>query len=217
MKRLSSFQFPDIAVHRLVTGPIQENAYLIRHSSGNAVLVDPGDDAQDLLELVRRSGSTVLAVLLTHAHFDHIGAVQAVREALEVKVYLHREAWSQYAQAGLAAQRWALPFTQPEAPDLELPEGAFSVGNLEFRNLYTPGHAPGHVALFSSAGFVVSGDALFKRGVGRTDLPGGDQDLLFERIRTQLYTLPDDAVVFSGHGEETTIGLEKTQNPFVRP
>jgi hydroxyacylglutathione hydrolase len=216
MNRLSSFTFSDLSAHRLVTGPIQENTYLIRASSGDAVLVDPGDDASDILELVKRTDSRVLGVLLTHAHFDHVGAVQAVREALEIPVYLHREAWSQYAGAGLAAARWNLPFVQPAPPDLELPEGAFNVGTLAFTNLFTPGHAPGHVALHSSHGFVLSGDALFQGGIGRTDLPGGDHDLLLERIRTQLLTLPDDTVVLSGHGAETTIGHEKIGNPYLR-
>ncbi|NJK44439.1 MAG: MBL fold metallo-hydrolase [Pleurocapsa sp. SU_196_0] len=216
MNRLSSFTFSDLSVHRLVTGPIQENTYLIRASSGEAVLVDPGDDAPDILELVNRTNSRVLGVLLTHAHFDHVGAVQPVRETLEIPVYLHREAWSQYSQASSAAARWNLPFVQPAPPDLELPEGAFSLGTLAFRNLFTPGHAPGHLALCSSHGFVLSGDALFHGGIGRTDLPGGDHELLLERIRTQLLTLPEDTVVFSGHGAETTIGQEKTGNPYLR-
>ncbi len=217
MNRLTGFEFPDLTVHRLVTGQIQENAYLIRHRSGDAVLVDPGDDAADLLELVKGTDSNVLGILLTHAHFDHIGAVQATREALHAKVYLHRDAWDSYSRAHIGAERWNLPFTQPTTPDLELSEGEFSLGALRFRTLFTPGHAPGHLALYSSHGFVLSGDALFRGTVGRTDIPGGDAGLLLERIRTQLYTLPDETVVFPGHGAETTVAAEKRSNAHARP
>ena len=215
MKRLSSFVFGTIQVHRLVTGPVQENAYLVMGADAQGVLVDPGDDADDLLALIRQTGAKPEAILLTHAHFDHIGAVQPVREALEVPVYLHPDANAQYAQAGLAAARWNLPFHQPEAADHELLPGLLEIAGLTFTVLFTPGHAPGHVSLHSSAGFVLSGDALFQGSIGRTDLPGSDQDRLIDSIRTQLLTLPPDTVVFSGHGAETTIGIEVQGNPFL--
>ncbi len=209
MQRLSSFVFGKLELHRLVTGPVQENCYLIRHESGAAVLVDPGEDAAEILELVSKTNSSVKAILLTHAHFDHIGAVQAVREALKVEVWLHPDARDQYMHSYLAAARWNMPFTQPDAPDHELLVGTWKQDKLEFEVLFTPGHAPGHVSLYSSAGgFVLSGDALFKSGIGRTDLPGSDHKTLISSIRTQLLRLPPETVVFSGHGEETTIARE---------
>jgi hydroxyacylglutathione hydrolase len=209
MQRLDSFAFGKLELHRLVTGPVQENCYLVRHETGAAVLVDPGEDAADILEMVQKTNSSVKAILLTHAHFDHVGAVQATREALNVEVWLHPEARDQFMQSHLAAARWNIPFTQPAAPDHELPAGIWQLGELEFEVLFTPGHAPGHVSLYSEAGgFVLSGDALFKSGVGRTDLPGSDHETLISSIRTQLFTLPLETVVFSGHGEETTIGKE---------
>jgi hydroxyacylglutathione hydrolase len=209
MRQIQSFSFGALELHRLVTGPVQENCYLVRHESGEAVLVDPGEDAADILELVKSSNSSVKAILLTHAHFDHVGAVQATREALKVDVWLHPEARGQYDQSHLAAARWNMPFTQPAAPDQELLAGTWTLGELEFEVLFTPGHAPGHVSLYSKAGgFVLSGDALFKSGIGRTDLPGSDHASLISSIRTQLFTLPGETVVFSGHGEETTIAKE---------
>jgi hydroxyacylglutathione hydrolase len=209
MQRLDSFTFGALELFRLVTGPVQENCYLLRHESGAAALVDPGEDASDILELVQKTNSSVKAILLTHAHFDHVGAVQATREALNVEVWLHPEARGQYDQSHLAAQRWNIPFTQPDAPDHELNPGTWKFDELEFEVLLTPGHAPGHVSLYSkSGGVVLSGDALFKSGIGRTDLPGSDHATLISCIRTQLFTLPGEIVVFSGHGEETTIANE---------
>ena len=216
MQRLSQFNFGDISVFRLVTGPIEENAYLIRATDASGILVDPGDDAEDVLELVRRSNAKPNAMVLTHAHFDHIGAVQAVREALKIPVLLHPDARGQYNQAHLAAQRWNLPFAQPAPPDADLQTGPLEFGALKLEGLFTPGHAPGHVSLSSNTGFVISGDALFRGSIGRTDLPGCDHALLIASIREHLLTLPPETVVFSGHGTETTIGREISSNPFLR-
>jgi hydroxyacylglutathione hydrolase len=214
MKRFD-YSFPEIKVVQMVTGQIQENAYLIIHDSLEAVLVDPGDDAQEILEIIQGEKAKVKAILLTHAHFDHVGAVQATREALHCPVYLHEDAWVSYSRAHIAPARYNMPFVQPEAPDHSLEVGTINFGNLEFNALFTPGHAPGHLALYSKAGFVLSGDALFHGSVGRTDIPGADTELLLERIRTQLYTLPDETIVLSGHGRSTTIGREKASNPFT--
>jgi glyoxylase-like metal-dependent hydrolase (beta-lactamase superfamily II) len=216
MNQRPTQSFGDVTVYCLVTGPIEENAYLIRHSSGDAVLVDPGDDAPDILGLVRATASNVRAILLTHAHFDHIGAVQEARVALNAPVHLHADAWTPYSRAYLSAERFNLPFTKPEPPDHELEPGVIACGALSFLALFTPGHAPGHLAFYHQSGFVISGDALFRGTVGRTDIPGADTALLLERIKTQLYTLPDDTVVFPGHGANTTIGAEKRSNPHTQ-
>ena len=141
MQRLSTFKFGHLELHRLVTGPVQENCYLVRHESGAAVLVDPGEDAADILELVSKTNSSLKAILLTHAHFDHIGAVQEVRTQLSVDVWLHPEAREQYLQGHLAAVRFQIPFTQPDAPEHELLAGTWKSGELEFEVLFTPGHA----------------------------------------------------------------------------
>ena len=216
MNQRSSFTFADVTVDCLVTGPVQENSYLIRHVNGDAVLVDPGDDAGDILELVRLTGAKVLAIVLTHAHFDHIGAVQATREALAAPVYLHEDAWTPYSRAHISAERFNIPFTQPAAPEFKLELGALAFGALEFLALFTPGHAPGHVALYSQNGFVISGDALFKNTVGRTDIPGADHELLIRQIKSELYTLPHETVVLPGHGSDTIIGAEIVSNPHTR-
>jgi hydroxyacylglutathione hydrolase len=210
------FEFVNTNVVQMVTGQIQENAYLVRHSSGEALLIDPGDDAGKILGVVAQEQARVGAILLTHAHFDHIGAVQACREALGCKVYLHQDAFDPYSRAHMAPARFGLTFTQPEPPDVALTVGTHRFGSLELTALFTPGHAPGHLAFYFADGFVLSGDALFAGSIGRTDIPAGDLDLLLERIRSQLYTLPDQTVVLSGHGRDTTIGHEKANNPFAR-
>ena len=215
MNQRPSFTFEDITVDCLITGPVQENTYLIRHASGDAVLIDPGDDAGDILELVRVTGAKVLAILLTHAHFDHIGAVQAVREALEIPVWVHADALEQYSNVTTIAAKWGLSIPQPTPPEHLLAPGKISFGELELDGLFTPGHAPGHLAFYSSHGYVISGDALFRGTIGRTDIPGGDHALLLERIKTQLMVLPPETMVFSGHGSETTIGAEARGNPHL--
>ena len=215
MERHTQFSFPTARVDRLVTGPVQENAYIVVGADSRGVIVDPGADAEDILGLVETLGARIEAVLVTHAHLDHMGAVDPVRDALGVPVYLHPDARETWDQAHVTAARWNVPFAQPRPADRNLELGALEIGSLQFSVLNTPGHAMGHVSLYSSQGFVLAGDALFKASIGRTDLPGGDHALLIESIRSQLLSLPPETVVLSGHGLETTIGAEARSNPFL--
>lgn len=203
-------------VWTLPTGPLQENAVLVAGPQHEGFLIDPGDDAGRLQALVEASGVTVRAILLTHAHFDHIGAVQPLREALGVPVYLHPADLPLYRLGAASAARWNLPFTQPADPDHEIaPDQTFQAGDLTLHTRFLPGHAPGHV-VFLAEGFVVAGDTLFQGGIGRTDLPGGHGPQLLQGIHEQLLTLPDDTAVYPGHGPRTTIGAERRTNPFLR-
>ena len=198
------------------TGPIQENAVLIAGIQQEGFLIDPGDDADRLLTLVRGSGVTVRGILLTHAHFDHIGAVQPLREALQVPVWLHPADLPLYRAGAQSAARWNLPFTQPADPDHEITPGqTFTAGDLTLTAQFLPGHAPGHV-VFTAPGLVVAGDTLFRGGIGRTDLPGGNHPQLLAGIREQLLTLPGDTMVYPGHGPRTTIATEIQTNPFLQ-
>ncbi len=215
MKPHTSFNFGPITVHRLKTGPIEENAYIVLGADARGVVVDPGDDADNILELIRTSNAVIEAILVTHSHFDHIGAVEAVRRELKVPVFLHPDARTQWDQSGFAAARWNMPFEQPGPPDRDLETGRLEIAGLSFDALPTPGHAQGHVSLYSSHGFVLSGDALFQGSIGRTDLPGGDHALLLSSIREHLLRLPPETVVLSGHGSETTIGAEAHSNPYL--
>lgn len=216
-----AFTHGDLHVASLSTGPIQENAVLVWGPEQEGFLIDPGDEADTILAWVRANGVRVQAILLTHAHFDHIGAVQPVREALGVPVYLHPDGAELYRAGAQSAARWNLPFVQPQAPEHEIVAGQqFRAGSLTLTARDLPGHAPGHVVFVAEVqgqpGFAVVGDTLFQGSVGRTDLPGGDHNLLLEGIRRELLSLPDDAAIYPGHGNPSTVGQERRSNPFLR-
>lgn len=206
----------EIRIWSLPTGPLQENCLLVAGAQQRGFLIDPGDDAGRILDLVRQSGVTVQAILLTHAHFDHIGAVQPVREALNVPVYLHPLDRTDYDSGKARAALFGLPFVQPAAPDHAISQGQlFTAGDLSLTARELPGHAAGHV-VFVGQGFVIAGDTLFAGSIGRTDLPGGNHPQLLSGIRAELLTLPDDTAVYPGHGPATTVGRERQTNPFLQ-
>ena len=197
-------------------GAFQENSYLVLDpASQRAVLVDPGAEADALIEMVRASGATLEAIWLTHAHIDHIGAIADVKRLWDVPIYLHPADQPLYDRGAMQAAVYGIPFEQPPAPDRTLAEGDIvTVGSLDFDVLHVPGHAPGHVA-FVREGHMVGGDLLFAGSIGRTDLPGGDYATLLASIRGVLFAFGDDARVYSGHGPATTIGRERRTNPFL--
>jgi hydroxyacylglutathione hydrolase len=198
-------------------GPLQENCTLL-HDGKEAILIDPGDEAQRLLQRLKSKNLTLKAIWLTHAHFDHVGAIAEIQEALgNIPVYLHPNDTVLFENAQLAAQRWEIPFRQPMTKTLELKDNqTLEFANAQIHCLFTPGHAPGHIAFYvPSEKFVIAGDALFRGSIGRTDLPLGNHKQLLESIRSRLFTLPDETVVYPGHGPKTTIGFEKQSNPFL--
>lgn len=204
-----------VRVWTLPTGPLQENAVLVAGPDSRGFLFDPGDEPERVLSLVRATGVQVEAILLTHAHFDHIGAVQPLREALGVPVYLHPDDEPMYAAGHLAAAQWGLPFNQPAPPDHPIAPGQrFEAGALTLTARPLPGHAPGHV-IFVGEDFAVVGDTLFAGGVGRSDLPGGNHAQLMEGIQRELLTLAPETVLYPGHGPATTVGREAQTNPFL--
>jgi hydroxyacylglutathione hydrolase len=196
-------------------GPFHENSYLVvDDATGRAVLVDPGDEPERLLAMLARSGATLDAIWLTHAHPDHVGGIEGVRRALPVPVYLHPLDRPLYDQATEAAAAFGVALEQPGPPDRPLAEGdVVVVGRSRFDVLHTPGHAPGHV-VFRGHGLLLAGDLLFRGSVGRTDLPfanGADMEASLARVSA----LPAQTVVYSGHGPPTTIEEELATNPFL--
>lgn len=196
-------------------GPFQENSYLVADDAGRAILIDPGDDGDVLLAMVRDSGVTLEAIWLTHAHIDHIGAVEAVRRVHDVPVHLHPADLPYYERlSARAAEMYGVSFEQPVAVPAELAEGAvLSCGALSFEVMHVPGHAPGLVA-FVGHGVALSGDLLFAGSIGRTDLPLSDpfaMDASLERFAT----LPGETIVYPGHGPATNIATELRSNPFL--
>ncbi len=196
-------------------GPFQENAYLVVDETTNkAVFVDPGDEGDRLLEVLRRSGATLEAIWLTHAHVDHIGAIAALRRVHDVPILLHPLDEPVYAAGESVARMYGIPFERPPHPDAPLAEGqALRVGTAAFEVMHVPGHAPGHV-LFVGDDLVLGGDLIFAGSIGRTDLPLSDPAAMQESLN-RAATLPERLVIHPGHGGSTTVGRELKSNPFL--
>ncbi len=186
--------------------------------SREAIVIDPGDDVSDIVEIIERNELKVRMIVITHAHIDHIGGAQKLRARTGAPVYMH-EADKLLADS-LAIQAAWLGVETPENPGIDTParEGdMLRAGPIEAQVLHTPGHTPGSISLYLPLeSKLIAGDTLFRGSIGRTDLPGGDSATIARSIRGKLYTLPENTIVFPGHGETTSIGAEKRSNPFVR-
>lgn len=200
-------------------GPIQTNAYILRNENNDALVIDPGGDGPELIQWIKDQQLRPQAILLTHAHFDHIGAVDDVREAFSIPVYLHHleEDWLGSPELNRSsAFLGRTHITAKPAEHLLKGEQILEIGPFSCKVLETPGHSPGSVSFyFESNEIVFSGDALFAGSIGRTDLPGGDHSLLLSSIDSKLMELPEETIVACGHGPTTTIGAEMDSNPFL--
>ncbi|MBR7797801.1 MBL fold metallo-hydrolase [Agaribacter marinus] len=202
-------------IERMSLGPLGTNCYLV-HDNQQALIIDPGGESAKIIHFLSEKNIEPLAILLTHGHFDHIGAVDDLRKYYKVEVYIHKleASWLEDPQAN-----GSLYFMQrgilTSRPDRLLHPGKMAIGNFHFDVIHTPGHSPGSVTfIFSNAKFIVSGDVLFNEGIGRTDLPGGDMKQLEDSIINQLYRLDESLVVYPGHGPKTSLIHEKKHNPF---
>ncbi len=201
----------------LTTGPFAENGYLVADpESREAVIVDPGEEAALFLARLKSEGWAPRAIWITHGHIDHVAGVAEIRAETGVPVLLHPADRPLYDNAPHQAMMFGLRMDAPPPPDRDLTDDlTLNVGGCAFQVIHVPGHSPGHVA-FVADGVCLSGDVLFAGSIGRTDLPGGDTETLMTSIRDRMFGLPDDTVVWPGHGPATTIGEEKRTNPFVR-
>ncbi len=208
-----------LRVESFSLGPLQTNAYLLINAAGNrAVVIDPGMNPSRLVKRIAELELEVEAILLTHAHFDHMGGLEEVRQAAGCPVYLHdlEADWLTDARKNGSA-RWSdvTPPIVAEPAEHALDEGqTLELIGLSFRVMHTPGHSPGSVSFLYDT-HLFSGDVLFRQSVGRTDLPGGRDVDLHHSIANKLYKLPSDVTVYPGHGPRTTIGYEKANNPYV--
>ncbi|MCD8508741.1 MAG: MBL fold metallo-hydrolase [Bacillus sp. (in: Bacteria)] len=205
---------------QLPLGPLQTNGYVLYDiNDSKGIMIDPGGDGDELIAWLKEQGISIEVILLTHAHFDHIGAVDAVREAFQASVYLHKEEadWLEEPQLnGSALFPGIEKISAKPADKLITSESSLKIGNFVFEVYHTPGHSPGSVSYYlKSSNVVFSGDVLFRGGVGRTDLPGGNEETLMNSIHNKLLSLPDETIVANGHGPVTTIGEEKETNPFI--
>jgi glyoxylase-like metal-dependent hydrolase (beta-lactamase superfamily II) len=210
-----------VQVRTFTGGGFGENAYLaVCESTGASVVIDPGADAPRIAATIAAEGIDVRAILLTHAHIDHVEGVADVRHAVpEAPIWLHPDALGMYRAMPHQAARFGLDLEAPPEPTDEfVPGQPFDFGDCSFEVRFTPGHAPGHVTLFEArAGVAFVGDVVFHGSIGRTDLPGGDLKTLMKAIRAEILTLPDETVLYSGHGPPTTVGTERVGNPFLIP
>lgn len=201
-------------------GGFAQNTLLVECADRrSAVLVDPGAAAPQALAAAKRKGLAVREILLTHAHFDHVERVALARRATGAPVHLHPADRPLYDDAAARGVRFGLPFEVPPPPDKDLVPGrTLTVGGSEFRVVFVPGHAPGHVMFVCDAdALALVGDVVFAGSIGRTDLPGGDYGTLMTSIRSQVLVLPPETRLFPGHGPPTTVGREAQTNPFLVP
>lgn len=197
-------------------GALGTNCYII-YDQKTALIVDPGGEAEKVITFLESEGLVPQAILLTHAHFDHIGAVDELRNHYNLDVYLHEEEADWLENPDLNR---SLMFTREavrtKPPEHLLKPSKMDISSFRFEVIHTPGHSPGSVSfIFHEHAFIVSGDVLFQQGIGRTDLPGGSAAVLEASIKDQLYQLPDTFTVYPGHGSKTSIGAEKQNNPYI--
>lgn len=196
----------------------QNCAILADEDTREAFLVDPGDEPGVILSEIERLKVTVKAILITHAHLDHVGALAETKEALQVPAYMHPGENEMYQIVEMQASQFGMKPPKMTTIDEPLAEGMkLQLGKYEFQALETPGHSPASVSFYiPAAQRVIAGDTLFRRSIGRTDLPGGNLERLLKSIRTKLLTLPPGTEVYPGHGQETTVAEEARYNPFLR-
>jgi hydroxyacylglutathione hydrolase len=202
-------------------GPFQENTFVVHSDNGECVVIDPGcfnsTEQQELKGYIAGNKLKVIHLLNTHCHVDHVAGNAFVHDSYGVLPEIHKADLVTLESQERVSAMYGLPCDVSPAPGKFLGEGDFiTIGNDKLKVIFTPGHAPGHVVFYcAEQKFVINGDVLFNGSIGRTDLPNGDFDTLEHSIRTKMYSLPDDTVVYCGHGPETTIGQEKRSNPFV--
>lgn len=202
--------------------PFAENTFVAYDATGEAIVIDPGmssrSEQAQLIEFIEQNKLNAKAIVLTHAHIDHVLGCAFLVDTLKLPIVAHELASQTLLMSEKAAMMYGIPYTPSPNPTEFLKQGDnYRVGEVELEIREAPGHAPCHIVLIDHAGkTVIGGDVLFNGSVGRVDLPGGDADTLVNSIRSQLYTLDDDYTVHCGHGESTTIGKEAASNPFVR-
>lgn len=203
-------------IRSLAVGPLESNCFIIGdEDSKKAMVVDPGDEPDRIMDIIKEDDLSVGYIVCTHAHFDHVGAVPDIKEETDAQIVIHRDELEIYHAAKDMASFWGYDIEPLPDPDLLVDEGdEIKFGTLAFKVLHTPGHSPGGISLLGE-GVVITGDTLFAGSVGRTDFHGGDMNKLklsFER----LMSLPSETKVLAGHGPNSTIGKERSENFFQK-
>ena len=211
-----------LKVKSFVFSPIQENTYLLYNEFNECLIIDPGcyfPEEQDKLKaFIAKSNLKPWMLLNTHCHLDHVFGNKFVAETYKLTLQLHEKEKLLLDYAPTSGLMYNMPFDNYAGDYIYLKEGDIvKLGEDELKVIEAPGHSPGHICFYcAKQNFIISGDVLFNRSIGRTDLPGGDHEILLKNIREKLFVLPDETVVYSGHGAVTTIGEEKKYNPFLQ-
>jgi hydroxyacylglutathione hydrolase len=209
-------------IHRFTFNPFQENTYIISNEGGQCWIVDPGmsngEEEKELLLFITKNNLQPQAIINTHAHIDHILGVDFVANYFKIPFYMHKKELPILENAANTARMFGFHYDGVKTEvQFIFEEQPYILGSEELEIKLVPGHSPGSIAFYSDKyKWVISGDALFEGSIGRTDLPMGNHETLIKSIKTQLLTLPNDTIVYSGHGEATCIGNEKAQNSFLR-
>ncbi len=211
-----------LKVRLLTFNPVQENTYVLYNEHHKAIIIDPGcyfsAEQETLKKFISDTGLEPVQLLNTHCHLDHVFGNKWVHDTWALELWLHPGEEEMLKLAPLFGEKWGLPFRNYEGPLHFLEDGdIISLGEDQLRVILAPGHSPASICFYcEKQQFLIGGDVLFRESIGRTDLPGGNHDLLLTSIREQLFVLPDEVTVYPGHGESTTIGYEKEFNPYLR-
>ena len=211
-----------LKVSLLTYNDFQENTYIISNDQNDCWIVDPGmyyqKEKDDFAAMINQLGLKPVSIINTHAHIDHIFGVQFVKDTYDIPFGIHKIEMQVLDYGVASAARFGLDFSANPTPEFFIPENVpLMLGDDEIQVFHCPGHSPGSIVFYNAPGnWAISGDVLFQGSIGRTDLPGGDFDTLIASIREKLFKLPDNVVIYPGHGPATTIGNEKRNNPFCR-
>ena len=204
-------------IKKLEVGPIMANCFILGcETTKEAVVIDPGDDADRILMELANLKLKVKYLINTHGHFDHVGANKRMKKATGALIAIHPEDEPMFSMLSQAARRFGVESENSPPADLHLNDGdKVKFGEITLKVIHTPGHSKGGICLYTD-GHLFAGDTLFANSIGRTDLPGGDYDTLISSIKQKVFSFDDDTIVYTGHGPETSIGREKATNPFLK-
>lgn len=202
-------------IETIVVGPLEVNCYLVFENIGSdAIVIDPGDDVDQILNMVGKMGVNVKQIINTHGHFDHIGGNRKLKEKTGASISIHKDDIELLRHAEIAAARFGLTADISPEPDVFLHDGQIiEEAGMKFKVIHTPGHSPGGISILSKTA-LFTGDTLFAGSIGRTDLPGGSHEQLIDSVKTKLFPLDEECIVYPGHGGASSVGHEKKNNPF---